>query len=108
VIRLSPILDTGRVKIGSQDPEAYRQRLEAKLRPERIRATLGFTPKFPDLESLVGLRPGRMVRQATRLLSTTDLTSEFIDHLIRRRSLSASLPVDRAQRVPSVSRTLSA
>lgn len=30
------------MKIGDQDPEAYRQRLEAKLRPDRIRATLGF------------------------------------------------------------------
>jgi hypothetical protein len=67
-----------------------------------------FSPKFPDLERLVGLRPGRMVRQATRLLSTTDLTSEFTDHFIRRRLLSASLPVDRAQRVPGVSRTLCA
>jgi hypothetical protein len=56
----------------------------------------------------MGLQSGRMVRQATRLLSTTDLTSEFIDHFIRRRLLAASLPVDRAQRVPNVSRTLSA
>jgi len=30
------------VKIGDEDPEAYRQRLEAKLRPERMRATPGF------------------------------------------------------------------
>lgn len=35
-------LHTGRVKSGDQDPDTYRQRLEAKLRPERIRATLGF------------------------------------------------------------------
>jgi hypothetical protein len=53
VIRLSPILDTGRVKIGSQDPEAYRQRLEAKLRPERIRATLGFAGLYQMIHELI-------------------------------------------------------
>ena len=35
-------LDNEQVKLGNQDPQAYRQRLEAKLRPERVRATLGF------------------------------------------------------------------
>ncbi len=53
MIRLSPILDTGRVKIGSQDPEVYRQRLEAKLRPERIRATLGFAGLYQMIHELI-------------------------------------------------------
>ncbi|MCA1704465.1 MAG: hypothetical protein LC808_14880 [Actinobacteria bacterium] len=53
MIRLSPILDTGRVKIGNQDPEAYRQRLEAKLRPERIRATLGFAGLYQMIHELI-------------------------------------------------------
>jgi hypothetical protein len=53
VIRLSPILDIGRVKIGNQDPEAYRQRLEAKLRPERIRATLGFAGLYQMVHELI-------------------------------------------------------
>jgi hypothetical protein len=53
VIRLSPILDTGRVKIGNQDPEAYRQRLEATLRPERIRATLGFAGLYQMIHELI-------------------------------------------------------
>jgi hypothetical protein len=53
VIRLSPILDTGRVKVGNQDPEAYRQRLEAKLRPERIRATLGFAGLYQMTHELI-------------------------------------------------------
>jgi hypothetical protein len=53
VSRLSPILDTGRVKSGNQDPEAYRQRLEAKLRPERIRATLGFAGLYQMIRELI-------------------------------------------------------
>jgi hypothetical protein len=53
VIRLSPILDTGWVKIGNQDPEAYRQRLEAKLRPDRIRATLGFAGLYQMIHELI-------------------------------------------------------
>jgi len=48
-----PILDTGRVKIGNQDPEAYRQMLEAKLRPERIRATLGFSGLYQMIHELI-------------------------------------------------------
>jgi hypothetical protein len=47
------ILDNGRVKIGNQDPEAYRQRLEAKLRPERIRATLGFAGLYQMTHELI-------------------------------------------------------
>lgn len=31
---VATILDNGQVKLGNQDPQAYRQRLEAKLRPE--------------------------------------------------------------------------
>jgi hypothetical protein len=53
VIRLSPILDTGRVKIGNRDLEAYRQRLEVKLRPERIRATLGFVGLYQMIHELI-------------------------------------------------------
>lgn len=53
MIRLSPILDTGRVKVGNQDPEAYRQRLEAKLRPERIRATLSFAGLYQMTHELI-------------------------------------------------------
>jgi hypothetical protein len=41
------------VKIGTQDPEAYRQRLEAKLRPERIRATLGFAGLYQMTHELI-------------------------------------------------------
>jgi hypothetical protein len=41
------------VKIGNQDPEAYRQRLEAKLRPERIRATLGFAGPYQMIHELI-------------------------------------------------------
>ncbi len=41
------------MKIGTQDPEAYRQRLEAKLRPERIRATLGFAGLYQMTHELI-------------------------------------------------------
>jgi len=41
------------VKIGNQDPEAYRQRLEAKLRPERMRATLGFVGLYQMAHELI-------------------------------------------------------
>ena len=41
------------MKIGSQNPEAYRQRLEAKLRPERIRATLGFAGLYQMIHELI-------------------------------------------------------
>jgi hypothetical protein len=51
--RPRPILDTGRVKIGNEDPEAYRQRLEGKLQPERIRATLGFAGIYQMTHELI-------------------------------------------------------
>lgn len=41
------------MKIGNQDPEAYRQRLEAKLRPERIRATLSFAGLYQIIHELI-------------------------------------------------------
>jgi WD40 repeat protein len=41
------------VKIGDQNPEAYQQRLEAKLRPERIRATLGFAGLYQVIHELI-------------------------------------------------------
>lgn len=41
------------MNIGNQDPEAYRQRLEAKLRPERIRATLGFAGLYQMTHELI-------------------------------------------------------
>jgi hypothetical protein len=41
------------VKIGDQDPDAYRQRLEAKLRPERIRATLSFAGLYQMTHELI-------------------------------------------------------
>lgn len=41
------------MKIGNQDPEAYRQRLEAKLRPERIRATLSFAGLYQMTHELI-------------------------------------------------------
>lgn len=41
------------MKIGDQDPAAYRQRLEAKLRPERIRATLGFAGLYQMTHELI-------------------------------------------------------
>jgi hypothetical protein len=46
-------VDTGQVKIGDQDPDAYRQRLEAKLRPERIRATLSFAGLYQMTHELI-------------------------------------------------------
>ena len=63
------------MKIGSHDPEAYRQRLEAKLRPERVRATLGFAGLYQMTHELIktavlhevrefycrGIEDGRMV-----------------------------------------------
>lgn len=47
------ILDNGCVKIGNQDSEAYRQRLEAKLRPDRMRATLGFAGLYQVTHELI-------------------------------------------------------
>jgi len=41
------------VRIGNQDPEAYRQRLETKLRPGRIRATLGFAGLYQMTHELI-------------------------------------------------------
>lgn len=41
------------MKTGSEDSEAYRQRLEAKLRPERIRATLGFAGLYQMAHELI-------------------------------------------------------
>lgn len=41
------------MKIGNQDPEAYRQRLEAKLRPERMRDTLGFAGLYQMTHELI-------------------------------------------------------
>lgn len=49
----NPLLDTGLVDIGDQDPETYRQRLEAKLRPERIRATLSFAGLYQMTHELI-------------------------------------------------------
>lgn len=48
-----PMLDTGQVKLGDQDPEDYRQRLEAKLRPDRIRANLGFAGLYQMTHELI-------------------------------------------------------
>ena len=48
-----PSLDNERVKIENQDPEVYRQRLEAKLRPERIRATLSFAGLYQITYELI-------------------------------------------------------
>lgn len=41
------------MEIGNQDPEAYRRRLEAKLRPARIRATLGFAGLYQLVHELI-------------------------------------------------------
>jgi len=41
------------VKIGSQDPEVYRQRLKAKLEPEQVRATLGFAGLYQMTHELI-------------------------------------------------------
>lgn len=41
------------MKIGHEDPEVYRQRLEAKLTPERIRATLGFAGLYQMAHELI-------------------------------------------------------
>lgn len=41
------------VKIGKLDPEAYRQRLEAKLEPDNIRATLGFAGLYQMTHELI-------------------------------------------------------
>lgn len=49
----APSLDNRPVEIGKQDPEAYRRRLEAKLQPERMRATLGFAGLFQMTHELI-------------------------------------------------------
>ena len=41
------------MRAGNKDPEAYRQRLEAKLRPECIRATLGFAGLYQMIHELI-------------------------------------------------------
>lgn len=41
------------VKIGKLDPEAYRRRLEAKLEPDNIRATLGFAGLYQMTHELI-------------------------------------------------------
>lgn len=41
------------MEIGDQDAEDYRRRLEAKLLPERIRATLGFAGLFQMTHELI-------------------------------------------------------
>jgi len=41
------------MKFRNQDPEAYRQRLEAKLRPLRIRATLAFAGLYHVTHELI-------------------------------------------------------
>jgi hypothetical protein len=41
------------VNIGDQDPDVYRQRLEAKLQPERIRATLSFAGLYQMTHELI-------------------------------------------------------
>ena len=51
--RAATILDNGWVKIGNRDPEAYAQRLEAKLRPERVRSTLGFAGLYQMTHELI-------------------------------------------------------
>ncbi|PXY34814.1 hypothetical protein BAY59_04760 [Prauserella coralliicola] len=41
------------MKIGDQDPEDYRQRLEVKLQPQQIRATLGFAGLYQMTHELI-------------------------------------------------------
>ena len=41
------------VKIGDEDPETYRKRLEVKLDPENIRATLGFAGLYQITHELI-------------------------------------------------------
>jgi len=48
-----PIPDTEGVKIGNRDPEAYRQRLEAKLEPNAIRATFGFAGLYQMTHEMI-------------------------------------------------------
>lgn len=50
---MATISDNDRVKIGNEDPEAYRQRLQAKLRPERVRATLAFAGLYQMTHELI-------------------------------------------------------
>ncbi len=52
------------MKIGDQDPGAYRQRLEAKLRPERIRATLSFAALYQMIHELIKAAVLDEVRQS--------------------------------------------
>jgi hypothetical protein len=47
------VLHTAPVKINDQDWDAYRQRLEAKLRPERMRATLAFAGLYQMTHQLI-------------------------------------------------------
>lgn len=41
------------MEIGNQDPETYRRRLEVKLHPSRIRATLGFAGLYQMVHELI-------------------------------------------------------
>lgn len=47
------VLHTAPVKIDDQDWDAYRRRLEAKLRPERMRATLAFAGLYQMTHELI-------------------------------------------------------
>jgi hypothetical protein len=49
--------------MGNEDPEAYRQRLEAKLRPERVRATLTFAGLYQITHELIKAAVVDEVRQ---------------------------------------------
>jgi hypothetical protein len=46
-------LDNAPVKIGDQDGQIYRRRLEARLRPERMRATLAFAGLYQVTHELI-------------------------------------------------------
>jgi hypothetical protein len=47
------VLHTAPVKIDDADLDAYRWRLEAKLRPERMRATLAFAGRYQMTHQLI-------------------------------------------------------
>lgn len=53
------------MKIGSEDQEAYRQLLEAKLQPDRIRATLGFAGLYQMTHELIKTAVLEKVRDST-------------------------------------------
>ena len=77
------------VNMGDQDPEPYRQRLEAKLRPERMRATLAFAGLYQMTHELIKVAVLEEVRQFY-WRGVKDGVSVYDDQAYAERVLSKS------------------